>query len=56
MSDSLRQMFLDQPSRHMLWEQALREGMTPMRREGMLKVKEGTTTPYEVMRILFSPD
>ncbi len=56
MSDSLRQMFLDQPSRHMLWEQALREGMTPMRREGMLKVKEGTTTPYEVMRILFSLD
>ena len=54
MSDTMRQLFLDDASRHQLWEQALAEGMIPLRRDGMLKVQEGITTPYETMRVLFS--
>ncbi|MBI2865795.1 MAG: type II/IV secretion system protein [Chloroflexi bacterium] len=56
MSDALRQLFLEDAPRHKLWEQALAEGMVPLRRDGMLKVKLGITTPYEVMRVLFSLD
>ena len=54
MSDSLRQLFLGGASRDQLWEQAIKEGLNPLRRDGMLKVRGGFTTPYEVMRVLFS--
>jgi general secretion pathway protein E len=54
MSDAMRQLFLEDAPRHRLLEQALQEGMTPLRREGMLKVRQGITTPYEVMRVLFT--
>ena len=54
LSDSLRQLFLEGAPRDALWKQAIAEGMTPLRRDAMLKVKEGITTPYEVMRVLFS--
>ena len=54
MSDTLRQFFLDNESRQRLWEQALEDGITPLRRDAMQKVDEGITTPYEVMRVLFS--
>ena len=30
--------------------------MTMLRRDGMLKVDQGITTPYEVMRVLFTLD
>jgi len=53
-SDALRQFFLSDAPRHQLREQAIKDGMVPMRRDGMLKVKQGITTPYEVMRVLFS--
>ena len=53
-SDNLRQLFLEDSPRHRLSAQALDEGMTPLRRDGMLKVQEGITTPYEVMRVLFT--
>ena len=56
MSDSIRQLFLTDAPRSQLSDEALKEGMRPMRREGMLKVKEGITTPHEVMRVLFSLD
>ncbi len=56
MSDTLRQMFLANGLRHELWEQAVMEGMVPLRRDAMIKVKEGITTPYEVMRVLFTLD
>jgi len=45
---------LDEAPRHRLWEQATADGMTLLRRDGMLKVKEGITTPYEIMRVLFT--
>ena len=37
-----------------IWQQALSEGLIPLRKDGMLKVRAGVTTPYEVMRVLFS--
>ncbi|MBI4340327.1 MAG: Flp pilus assembly complex ATPase component TadA [Chloroflexi bacterium] len=55
-SDELRQIFLADGSRRQLLERALLDGMTPLRHAGMVKVKQGTTTPYEVMRVLFSLD
>ena len=54
MTDALRQLFLDEAPRHRLWEQATADGMTLLRRDGMLKVKEGITTPYEIMRVMFT--
>ncbi|MBI2867037.1 MAG: type II/IV secretion system protein [Chloroflexi bacterium] len=56
MSDELRQAFLAEAPRHQLFRIAVQEGMAPMRKDGMLKVKEGATTPYEVMRVLFTID
>ncbi|MFH0769126.1 MAG: ATPase, T2SS/T4P/T4SS family [Chloroflexota bacterium] len=35
-------------------EMALKEGMVTMRRDGMLKVKQGLTTPSEVLRQVFT--
>jgi general secretion pathway protein E len=54
MSDSIRQLFLEDAPRHRLWEQAQQEGTKSLRHDGMIKVKEGITTPYEVMRVLFT--
>ena len=34
--------------------QAVKEGTVSLWRDGMLKVKAGTTTPYEVIRNVFS--
>ncbi|MFQ5934313.1 MAG: type II/IV secretion system protein, partial [Dehalococcoidia bacterium] len=56
MSDSLRRLFLGDASRDQLWKQSIEEGLVPLRRDGMMKVKAGITTPYEVMRVLFSLD
>ena len=56
MGESLRRLFLADGSREDLWAQALKEGLVPIRRDGMLKVKAGITTPYEVMRVLYSLD
>jgi general secretion pathway protein E len=54
MSDQIRQLFLEDAPRHRLWEQAQKEGTRSIRHDGMLKVKSGITTPYEVMRVLFT--
>ena len=51
MTDELRQLFLNDASRDVLTEQALKDGVIPLRRDGMYKVKDGITTPYEVMRV-----
>jgi type II secretory ATPase GspE/PulE/Tfp pilus assembly ATPase PilB-like protein len=56
MSDNLRQMFLKDIARHEMWQQAIKEGLIPLRMAAMRKVKEGVTTPYEVMRVLFTLD
>jgi len=54
--NSLRRLFLADAPRDKIWEQAVKEGLVSMRQDGMLKVKSGITTPYEVMRVLFSLD
>ena len=54
MTDAIRQLFLEEAPRYRLWEQALKDGMTYLRRDGMKKVEAGITTPYEVMRVLFT--
>ena len=54
MSDTLRQLFLDDVPRYQLLEQAIKEGMTVLRRDGMMKVKAGVTSILEVERALFT--
>ena len=54
MSDDLRQMFLSDAARHDMAVQAERDGMIPLRLDAMRKVKQGVTTQYEIMRVLFT--
>jgi len=54
LSDSLRKALLKQASAGELKEQATREGMIPMGRDGMQKVRDGLTAPGEIMRNVFT--
>ncbi|MFQ6026116.1 MAG: GspE/PulE family protein [Dehalococcoidia bacterium] len=54
MTDEIRQLLLEDVPRNQLWDHALKEGMVPLRKDGMQKVEGGITTPYEVLRVLFS--
>jgi general secretion pathway protein E len=54
LTDSLRKALMKGTSAGELKEQAIKEGMTPMGRDGMQKVKDGITTPGEVMRNVFT--
>ena len=54
MSDELRMMVLRNASTVEFREQAYKEGMVPLIKDGMLKVKEGITTPSEVLRNAYS--
>lgn len=53
-SDNLRKMLMKGTSANELKEQAIKEGMVPMRRDGMQKVADGITTPGEIMRNVFT--
>ena len=53
MSDQIKRMVLDKASTLEIREQALQEGMQPMQRTGLRKVMDGTTTPEEVMRVIY---
>jgi len=48
-SDKIRQMIVDEKNSNEIRAQAISEGMTTMIRDGMLKVKQGITTPAEVL-------
>jgi general secretion pathway protein E len=50
MSDSIREMVCNQANSSAIRAQALEEGMVSMGNDGMRKVKEGMTTPSEVLR------
>jgi general secretion pathway protein E len=50
MSDSIRTLVSDRASSTDIRAQALKEGMVSMGNDGMRKVKEGITTPSEVLR------
>lgn len=54
MSDTLRQMLIRNAMAQELRTQAQAEGMTPMHRDGMIKVEQGLTTPREVMRNVYT--
>jgi len=54
MKESVRRLVLSGASSDELRTQAQEEGMISLWHDGMLKVKEGVTTPYEVIRNVFS--
>ena len=56
MTDQIRELFSNDAPREELVAQARASGMVSMRRDGMLKVQQGITTPYEMLRVLFSLD
>ncbi|MGH2620048.1 MAG: GspE/PulE family protein [Anaerolineales bacterium] len=55
-NDATQQLFLQGASSFELKSEAERQGMTTMRRDGMMKVKERITTPAEVIRNVFALD
>ena len=54
MSETIRRMVLSGASSDKIREQAYKEGMVSLWHDGMLKVKEGITTPFEVIRNVYS--
>jgi general secretion pathway protein E len=54
MTDSIRRMIIKGLGSSDIREQAIKEGMETMMHDGMLKVKEGRTTPSEVLRSAYS--
>jgi len=53
-SDDIRKMLRNNAGAGEIKAQALAEGMITMKRDGMLKVKEGITSVSEVLRSVFS--
>jgi general secretion pathway protein E len=56
MSDTIRTMVTNRVSSSEIRAQALKEGMATMMNDGMRKVKNGITTPSEVLRNAYSGD
>ena len=56
MSDEIRSMLLSGTTAAQLRVQAIKEGMTPLIKDGMLKVKADITTPSEILRNAYSVD
>jgi general secretion pathway protein E len=54
MSEELRRMLLSNAAAGDIRAKAIREGMVTLKRDGMLKVKEGITSVSEVLRNVFS--
>ena len=54
MSEKTRHMVLTDASAGAIRQSAIQEGMVSMWRDGMLKVKQGITTPYELLRNVYS--
>jgi type II secretory ATPase GspE/PulE/Tfp pilus assembly ATPase PilB-like protein len=54
MSEGIRRMMLGNASAAEIRMQAMKEGMITMKRDGMMKVKEGITSISEVLRSVFS--
>ena len=55
-SDEIRVMLLNGTTATQLRDQAIKEGMIPLIKDGMLKVKADITTPAEVLRNAYSID
>ncbi|MDD5093954.1 MAG: ATPase, T2SS/T4P/T4SS family [Dehalococcoidia bacterium] len=54
MTEESRRLVLSNGSASDIRKQAIKDGMVPMWRDGMLKVKQGITTPYELLRNVYS--
>ncbi|MFC1992317.1 GspE/PulE family protein [Chloroflexota bacterium] len=54
MSESIRRMILSGASSDVIHDQAYKEGMVSLWHDGMMKVKAGITTPYEIIRNVYS--
>ena len=54
MTEKIRGMILTGASSDEIREQSVKEGTILLWHDGMIKVKEGTTTPYEVIRNVYS--
>ena len=54
MSEEIRQMVVKQSNTTEIREKATEEGMAGMFKDGMLKVKEGVTTPAEVISKIYA--
>jgi general secretion pathway protein E len=53
-TDEVKELFLKGASVSEIRAQASKDGLVPLRHDGMLKVKEGVTTVSEVLRSVFS--
>jgi general secretion pathway protein E len=53
-SEEIRRLLLTGAGGDSIRAQAVKDGVVPMRRDGMLKVRDGITTPREVLRGIFS--
>jgi general secretion pathway protein E len=53
-SEAMRALLLRRASHAEMRAQALADGLVPMRRDGMLKVREGQTTPHEIIRNVYT--
>ncbi len=54
LNDDIRRLMLSGASAAAIREQAIADGMVPMRRDGMLKAKLGQVTPAEILRSVYS--
>ena len=54
MNDELRRMVIQNANSDEIREAAIRAGMRTMLKDGMLKVKQGITTPTEVLKNIFA--
>ena len=54
MSDTLRRMIIGGATPADIRNEAIKEGLVTMTRDGMLKVKMGLTTPTEIIRTTYS--
>lgn len=53
-NDEIRHMFSEGASSTEIEREAVKDGMTSMLKDGMMKVKQGVTTPAEVMRNVYA--
>ena len=53
-SEAIRRMLVKSDNSEEIRDQAYKEGMLSLWHDGMMKVKAGVTTPYEVLRNVFS--
>lgn len=54
MSEELRRLLLTDAGTAAIRNEAIKEGMLPMWSDGMSKVEQGITTPYELLRNVYS--